>query len=75
MLSYKLREIGIILKLQEESYTSKASFLDSDFIPTLDEKSDNLKEKHVFQAEDLSVDCTGQVMAPLSMLISMDQGI
>lgn len=38
MLAYKLREIGINLIQQEESYTSKASFLDSDFIPTFGER-------------------------------------
>lgn len=36
ILTYKLREIGVKLICQEESYTSKASFLDSDDIPTFD---------------------------------------
>ena len=34
MLAYKLKEIGITLQQQEESYTSKASFLDNDAMPT-----------------------------------------
>ena len=44
MLSYKLREIGINIIEQEESYTSKASFLDGDAIPTYGET----KEKPIF---------------------------
>jgi putative transposase len=34
MLSYKARLVGIQVLLQEESYTSVASFLDGDFMPT-----------------------------------------
>ncbi len=34
MLCYKARLVGIQVVLQEESYTSKASFLDSDPLPT-----------------------------------------
>ena len=34
MLCYKAKLVGIQVILQEESYTSKASFLDSDPIPT-----------------------------------------
>lgn len=34
MLEYKLKAEGIHLKEKEESYTSKASFLDGDIIPT-----------------------------------------
>src|SRR5205823_1896576 len=34
MLCYKARLVGIGVALQEESYTSQASFLDGDFIPT-----------------------------------------
>lgn len=34
ILKYKLEEAGIKYVEQEESYTSKASFLDKDFIPT-----------------------------------------
>ena len=45
ILKYKLREIGIKLIEQEESYTSKASFLDNDEIPTYSEKQ---KKKPVF---------------------------
>jgi putative transposase len=38
MLSYKAKLVGIGVVLQEESYTSKASFLDRDTIPTYDPK-------------------------------------
>jgi putative transposase len=34
MLTYKAALVGIQVELQEESYTSKASFLDLDPIPT-----------------------------------------
>src|SRR5215469_12467597 len=33
-LTYKAKLVGITVLLQEESYTSKASFLDGDSIPT-----------------------------------------
>ena len=36
MLTYKAKLVGIQVTLQEESYTSKASFLDRDAIPTYD---------------------------------------
>ena len=36
MLTYKAKLVGIQVILQEESYTSKASFLDRDPIPTYD---------------------------------------
>ena len=38
MLTYKAKLVGIQVILQEESYTSKASFLDRDDIPTYDPK-------------------------------------
>jgi putative transposase len=44
-LTYKARLVGIQVILQEESYTSKASFLDSDPIPTYQA---NRPEKPVF---------------------------
>lgn len=44
MLKYKLREFGIMLIEQEESYSSKASYVDGDVIPTY-EKPKNGKEK------------------------------
>ncbi len=34
MLTYKASLVGIQVEVQEESYTSKASFLDLDPIPT-----------------------------------------
>lgn len=40
MLEYKLKEHGIELILQEESYTSKASYLDGDAIPTYKESDE-----------------------------------
>jgi putative transposase len=38
LLTYKARLVGIQVAVQEESYTSKASFLDRDPIPTYDPK-------------------------------------
>ncbi|HWS83404.1 MAG TPA: transposase [Ktedonobacteraceae bacterium] len=38
MLSYKAKLVGIRVILQEESYTSKASFLDLDFMPVYGEE-------------------------------------
>ncbi len=43
ILSYKLREIGVRIIEQEESYTSKASFVDNDEIPTFDKNEPNKK--------------------------------
>ncbi|MCL6752818.1 transposase [Nostoc sp. CCCryo 231-06] len=45
MLTYKLEKVGITVKLSEESYTSRASALDWDIIPTY---QPNNKIKHVF---------------------------
>jgi IS605 OrfB family transposase len=45
MLTYKLERVGITVKVTEESYTSKASFIDWDIIPTY---QPNNKVKHVF---------------------------
>lgn len=41
ILKYKLEEVGIKYVEQEESYTSKASFLDNDYIPTYKEEDTN----------------------------------
>ena len=38
MLTYKAKLVGIEVLVQEESYTSKASFLDLDPIPVYGEK-------------------------------------
>ena len=35
ILRYKCEDVGILLVTQDESYTSKASFLDNDFVPDL----------------------------------------
>ena len=48
ILKYKLEEAGIMYVEQEESYTSKASFLDNDKIPSFDK--DN-KKKHTFSGK------------------------
>ena len=40
MISYKCQLEGIVVEWQEESYTSKASFLDQDFIPIYDKEQD-----------------------------------
>lgn len=45
MLTYKLEKVGITVKVGEESYTSKASLIDWDTIPTFDP---NNKVKHKF---------------------------
>ena len=44
MIQYKAKLEGINVILQEESYTSKASFMDNDFIPTYD-KENNIDYK------------------------------
>jgi len=43
MLEYKLRLLGIEVRVREESYTSKASFLELDEIPTYGEKPEGWK--------------------------------
>ena len=48
MLTYKAQLVGINVLVQEESYTSKASFLDLDPIPTYDPKR---KEKPTFSGK------------------------
>jgi len=48
MLTYKAALVGIQVEIQEESYTSKASFLDWDPIPTY--KPDD-EEKHIFSGK------------------------
>ena len=44
-LAYKLEELGINVILVEESYTSKASFIDNDTLPVF---SEDTKEKYTF---------------------------
>ena len=48
MLTYKAELVGIQVELQEESYTSKASFLDLDPIPTY---KPNDEKKHTFSGK------------------------
>ncbi len=48
MLTYKAELVGIQVEVQEESYTSKASFLDLDPIPTY---KLNDEEEHVFSGK------------------------
>lgn len=52
ILTYLCEENGIEVHEQEESYTSKASFLDGDFIPTFNESGE--KEKHTFSGSRIS---------------------
>jgi putative transposase len=48
MLTYKASLVGIQVEVQEESYTSKASFLDLDPIPTY---TPNDEEEHIFSGK------------------------
>ena len=48
ILQYKCEDVGILLVAQDESYTSKASFLDNDFGPTY-RKFKESEEKPVYQ--------------------------
>jgi len=48
MIEYKCRRKGIEVILREESYTSKASFIDNDFIP---EFSPENQGKHKFSGK------------------------
>ena len=50
-LTYKAKLVGITVILQEESYTSKASFLDGDPIPTY---AANQSEKYVFSGKRIA---------------------
>ena len=45
MIRYKAEDYGIDVTIREESYTSKASALDFDDIPSFDEKGSNPKPK------------------------------
>jgi putative transposase len=49
MLTYKAELVGIQVKIQEESYTSKASLLDLDPLPVHD--PNNSDEKHKFSGK------------------------
>jgi putative transposase len=69
MLEYKAKLAGIRFVLQEESYTSRASFLDNDPIPTYDPKreeppvfSGKRVKRGLYQAKDgrtLNADVNG----------------
>ena len=48
MLTYKAELVGIRVEIQEESYTSQASFLDLDPLPTY---SPNDEEEHLFSGK------------------------
>src|SRR5947209_16960985 len=50
-LAYKAKLVGIQVIIQEESYTSKASFLDDDLIPTYQA---NRSEKPVFSGQRIA---------------------
>lgn len=49
MLKYKCKRYGINCILQEESYTSKASFFDNDFIYTY--KSESKEQHYIFSGK------------------------
>lgn len=49
MITYKANQVGIAVIEQEESYTSKASFLDMDVIPTW--KKDDTETKYTFSGK------------------------
>ena len=48
MIEYKCKKKGIEVIMREESYTSKASFIDNDFIPKFDPKN---KKKYEFSGK------------------------
>ena len=48
-LRYKLNKVGIQFVEVEESYTSKASFIDNDTLPTLSAKNKN--KEHIFSGK------------------------
>lgn len=50
MIGYKCKRKGIEVILREESYTSKASFIDNDFIPKFDPKN---KKEYKFSGKRL----------------------
>ena len=51
MLTYKAELVGITVKITEESYTSKASFLDRDPLPV---RGKGESEKHTFSGKRLT---------------------
>ena len=66
-LTYKANERGINVLVTEESYTSKASFLDKDQLPLYDEK-ENIKfsgkriKRGMYQSKNgtmINADCNG----------------
>lgn len=61
MIELKSNEYGITVIRQEESYTSKASFLDLDFIPTYSKEDPD--KSIAFLEEEYIVDCINQQMA------------
>jgi putative transposase len=48
MITYKANRLGIVVEVVEESYTSKASFLDLDHIPTYQKVSN---QDHIFSGK------------------------
>ena len=51
IIKYKAEDLGIKCIEQEESYTSKASFLDNDNIPTFNEDNN---QKHTFSGKRIT---------------------
>ena len=54
ILRYKCEDVGILFVTQDESYTSKASFLDNDFVPTYRKYKEG-EEKPIYQFSDTRV--------------------
>lgn len=70
MLTYKAEQVGITVKITEESYTSKASLLDLDPLPVRDPNNGNKKhtfsgkriKRGLYRASDgrlINADCNG----------------
>lgn len=70
MLEYKCSDVGIQVILREESYTSKSSFIDRDYIPTYRKDSENFNpsgkriHRGLYQTKDkiiLNADVNGSL--------------
>jgi putative transposase len=73
MLSYKCEKEGIRVINQEESYTSKASFLNLDFIPTYGDSTEKIfsgyrKSRGVYKIKDSNVSINADVNGSYNIL-------
>ena len=73
MLSYKCEKEGIRVITQEESYTSKASFLNLDFIPTYGDNAEKLfsgyrKSRGIYKIKDSNVTLNADVNGSYNIL-------